>query len=508
MGLTNDYRHTIYFNSLAEQRSYFSTRVAKTFTDYTYLRKNWSIKVVAKYETAESWSYLYFRNKDDGKYYYYFITEVKYLSDETVELVLEMDVMQTYMFDYNLSPCFVDREHSVTDYLWDNTIDEGLELGNYVNNSVVEDENLKNNNMVLILSGVDLKSGTFDTLTSGVVLGNVYSGLKVYAVHLTSIEKLIYDLGAKIDGIVSMWTFPEKLIGYKSTDTSPFEVTGGRSYEFTVNRPTVLDGYIPKNNKLYAYPYSYLYVSNNLGSSAIYRWERFLDGANKFEVEGAPLPDGGAKLVPKNYNGSGYNHEEGLVLTGFPTVPFNADTYKIWLAQNQNQRTLTNITSVGSQAIGLGMVAAGLATMNPMLAMGGGGMILSGSTNIASQIAQQKDMEKYPPQSRGSLSATINSVIDQFTFSYYTKSITAERAKIIDEYFTMYGYKTQRVKVPNRNVRKKFTYTKTVGCHITGNLCASDIVKIQSIYDNGITFWSKQSTVGDYTGDNGILGEG
>ena len=510
MGLTNDYRHTIFFESLEDQENYFMEKVAKTYTDYTYLRKNWSIKVVAPIEEAETWSYLFFTNTDGttyGKTYYYFITDVKYLSDTSVELELEMDVMQTYMFDYNLKQCFVEREHSATDEIGDNTVDEGLELGHLINMSVVEDENLKNNNVILIMSSVDLIAEGYPNV-NGSKFGNVYSGCNVYRVPLSDlvdtdyIKELVDNMGAKADGIVTIWSYPESLLDVDTSGLILRLVKGGKTYEFTFNRPTSIDGYTPKNKKLFTYPYNFLYVSNNNGGCASYRYERFADNAIEFEVYGAPLPDGGVKTVPKNYNGVGYNHEEALVLTGFPTSPWNADGYKIWLAQNQHQRAVSQISSAGTMVAGAGMALAGVATANPLLIGSGAGTLVHGATSTASLLAQQKDMEAQPAQSRGTLSATLNSVIDQFTFSYYAKSITAERAKIIDEYFTLYGYKTNRVKMPNRNVRQSFTYTKTVDCQVSGNLCESDRRKIEAIYNNGITFWNKSIAVGNYYASN------
>ena len=87
-------------------------------------------------------------------------------------------------------------------------------------------------------------------------------------------------------------------------------------------------------------------------------------------------------------------------------------------------------------------------------------------------------------------------------FTFYRKTISRERAEIIDNHCTLYGYKTLRVKTPNRNVRQSFTYTKTQGCLLSGSLCQADARKIQSIYDNGITFWQKNVAIGNYSATN------
>lgn len=83
-------------------------------------------------------------------------------------------------------------------------------------------------------------------------------------------------------------------------------------------------------------------------------------------------------------------------------------------------------------------------------------------------------------------------------------SCTAEYARMIDDFFTMFGYVTKRNKIPNRNVRPHWTYTKTMGCTVTGSVPAPDMNKICSIYDNGITFWKKGSEVGNYSLDNTV----
>ena len=67
----------------------------------------------------------------------------------------------------------------------------------------------------------------------------------------------------------------------------------------------------------------------------------------------------------------------------------------------------------------------------------------------------------------------------------------------------MYGYATNRVKVPNTHVRAYWTYTKTIGCDIkpsaNGGLPTDAIKKICSIYDKGIRFWTSASAIGEYS---------
>lgn len=68
----------------------------------------------------------------------------------------------------------------------------------------------------------------------------------------------------------------------------------------------------------------------------------------------------------------------------------------------------------------------------------------------------------------------------------------------------MYGYQVDSVKVPNRTGRRNWNYVKMQNsCH-RGTVPASDMDKINSIYNAGITFWHT-SDVGNYSLDNSII---
>ena len=511
--LDNSYKHSLWFNNLSDQQLYFDGKVVRTFEDYSYCRKNWSIKLHATIAKARSWSYLFFDNPEDLKTYYYFITNVQYINEETVEVFLEMDVIQTYLFEMRLLPSFVERETPRSDELYENTLDEGLDVGHYVVNSKKDVEELYDL-AVLVMSSVDLN--TFENTLDGVNVGQVYSGLKIYATNCTRNKiKLVLDRlsnDGKLDGVVSIWCYPKSMVGVASlpedaTDASEVfeEVFTPHTFSCTVDKPNKIDGYTPKNKKLLTYPYCYLQASNNMGGMADFRFERFSTSDVKFVFQGSVFPDGGVKLIPRGYNGVDSNHEEALILSGFPTCAWTGDTYKIWLAQNQNQMNVQGATNALTAGAGAVMAVAGIATANPLLIGSGATMAGHGLTAIAGQIAQMEDMKTYPPQARGAQNASVNAVNGLHTFTFYHKSVTAERAKIIDDYFTIYGYKCQRVKTPSIHNRQLFTYTKTIGCTVAGEFCNEDKNKISSIFDNGVTFWTNGDLIGEYGETNGFL---
>lgn len=536
--LNNNYDHTIYFASRQAQIDYFDAKTVRIFTNYAYLRKRWSIKVAATMGEARGWSYLFFRNPDPNpsneRWAFYFIVDVEYINDATVELSLELDVMQTYAFDYTLQPCFVEREHAETDEVGANTLDEGLDTGELVSYRAVHTTEL-NDLCILIMSTIDLAAYAKDkteTRVLGSMKDGVFCGMGIYAVDSSqhvALQTLLGNLDddGKTDAIVSMWMYPRRLVVINTESQGAWEEGDAVKYTdfdaggFSVkgSRPSdMYGGYTPKNAKLLQYPYSMLYVTNNAGGAAVYRYENwgFVDDEGNdfsFHVSGCLGADGVVKMTPSGYYryyDDGKVYDEGLTLSGYPTCGWNSDTFKLWLAQNQSQHTLARTTAGLTVAAGIGTaVAGGIATATGAGALIGGGAVTGGLTMAASGLqqiaqldAQRKDYDVQPPSARGSQSSNVNIANDRQLFTLTHKCVDLAHAQRIDDFFTMFGYKTCRVKTPNVSSRPHFNYVKTVASNVRGNICHADLSKINAVFDHGVTFWQNGDNIGDYSLDN------
>lgn len=515
--LNSRYEHSIYFASASAQASYFAGKVVKSYTAYTFLRKSWPLKVEATMAQAKAWSYLYFQNGGSGKVYYYFINNIEYINDHTVELTLELDVLQTYMFDYTLLPSFVERQHVEDDSIGLHTQDEGLDPGEYNSALITITSNL-HELCIMVLSTISLNGTTQETTvnTYGNVYGKVFSGLALTAVEMADwadFSRKLDDLSAwgKIDGIVAMWMYPKALVSLAGEHQwgdgiLSKVVSGTKALQYTVNKPENMTfaGYNPRNNKLFCYPYNFMYVTNNSGESAVFHFERFIDDSEMpFTVRGALAPDAGCLL-----NAQGYipgTTGDGISMGAFPSCSWDSDTYKIWLAQNQNTHNLINAQAQLKVLGGTAAVAGSLLAGNLMGAAAGAGTVISGASDIAQLLATKADRAIEPPQAKGTFSANINVAASLQHFAFFRKFCNAEYAKRIDGFFTMYGYKINAVQTPNRHARQAFTYVKTIGCHIAANLCNEDTIKIESIYDHGVTWWTDGDNIGNYSQANGTL---
>jgi len=535
VAIDSRYHHSIYFTTQGKQLDYFGGKVVKTLTAYSYCRKSWSLKVDAMMEDARKWNYLYFRNTATGKWWFYFINNVEYVNDNTVELTLELDVIQTYMFDWYLPPCHIERQHTPTDALGGNTVEEDLDTGELTTGWWFDLPDIEELCVLMLATYNPLYTSDKDNIDKVFAsrYNGVFGGLGVWAGSMSDWQamgaklNILSDEGL-IDGVVTMWMYPKALVklgkypdGVQATwtDGNVFKpVTSMEKVSTSIDADfsplSSVGNYIPKNAKLYQYPFNFLYVSNNMGSGGVYRFERFsgdvIQGDQMtfslgLQLYGGYSPEADVKMVLQGYDNMGY--ETAMEIGNFPTCAWNADAYKIWLAQNQNSLGLSNAMAGLSIAGGIATTAVSAYLGNPVGIAGGVGAVMSGGKTIADNLAMKQDREVQPPQARGNHSATTNIMAGKHTFTFYWRHVTAERARIIDHYFTQYGYAIKRVQYPNICARSLFTYIRTNGCVVGGQICNEDRIKIESIFDSGITFWRDGDSIGMYHLTNDPIGE-
>lgn len=91
------------------------------------------------------------------------------------------------------------------------------------------------------------------------------------------------------------------------------------------------------------------------------------------------------------------------------------------------------------------------------------------------------------------------------TFTFRCMRAKTEYLKTIDDFFSMFGYKVNLVKVPNLTGRQNWNYVKTIDCNITGNIPQMDLLEIKNMFDVGVTLWHNPSTFLDYSKSNSIV---
>lgn len=487
--LDKTYDHTIYFNSKNAQVSYFQGLTKYTFSEQTYQRvQRGKARVQRKAEDLYDCNYMMFQNSSFGdKWFYAFITSVEYVNNVTSEITFEIDVMQTWFFNYTLKRCFVEREHSVTDNIGDNIVPENLELGEYVSDDFDGTQKLGERSIVV--------ASTFDKKykdVGGGYYAGLFSGLHFNVFPNTvdgagACEQFILDAGSKSDGIVSVFLMPTAMITGVTEPAKVYKISKTKQL-------SSLGGYVPRNNKLFTYPFNFLYVTNLQGNGSAFPYEYFSTNKCTFTLTGDMSCNPACVLAPQNYKGVLTNYDEKMVLSGFPQLGYTTDTFKAWIAQNASSLAVNALSTTMNYALAGGTLGGGVGA-----SAGATAGLITGVANTLSQVYQAAIK---PNQAHGGAGSQTMGAIGLLDFAFMHKHIRPEFARIIDDYFNMYGYATHRVKVPNRSSRPYWNYVKTIGCVVTGSIPADDMYKICDIYNRGITFWKSGSSVGNYSLNN------
>lgn len=495
--LCNDYKNQLYFANTTGQYNYFSSRIKHTLTDITYQRKDNVILADIHIDDLWNVNYVMYQNKNFGnKWFYAFITDMKFKSNNCTEIYIETDVYQTWLTECDLLPSFVVREHVMDDTIGKHINDEGIEYGEYIHKSY------KKTNLFSDLAFVVAISDMSPLLPEGVTANprmydNMYSGLIYWAFssnNISGLNEFIKLFEGKQDAIAFIFTIPITFL----PDQTDGQIMSGESgspvyYEHDLQYDNI-DGYVPKNKKLFCYPYNFLAISNNQGNVAEYHFENFYFGSGgkpTFKIRSHIAPNPSVVCTPLNYkyNALGEVPEYAITLNGYPFCSWNTDVYKNWLAQN-TANVVLNTVGGASAMIG------GIATGN-LLAVGGGVMA------IANQLAQVNKANIQPDQARGNTnngSFNIAHKRQDFYFSHMT--IKREYAERIDQYFSMYGYKINKVKVPNVSGRLYWNYVQTIDVNIKGAIPDKDMLRLKKMYNDGVTFWKSADSFGDYSKTN------
>lgn len=523
--LENDYKNTLYFTSKENQTEFFKSKKVHSFTDFSYQRKDNIIRVPKHIDDLWNCNYVMYQNKKySDKWFYAFIIDMEYVNDGTTQIKIDTDVIQTWLFDYNLKESFVEREHVSNDTIGLHTLEEGLETGDYKCDLHEIDQTLGQSKLVYVIGSTSepLAGDAKDTPAGSGVYNGIYSGVKYYQYESTSAIDIILELfanHAKTDCITGIFLAPEFLTPLKSGafQREVAESATANTYEKQIDKNlTSMDGYTPRNKKLFCYPYNYLVVSNNNGGNAIYKYERFSTSDCKFSVKGALTPGCSIRMTPKDYNGAVENDDESINLGKYPICNFTCDMYTNWLTQNSVNIAGHTVTSDQMNMVTSGVssalqVAGGVALLaSGAGALAGAGMIanglMGGSSGIGNALMQQKQHEMIPPQTRGNLNCgDVITSSNKNTFHFYKMCCKKEYLEILDKYFDMFGYKVNMVKVPNKAHRTRYWYTKTMDVNIDGAIPNNDMNKIKACYNNGITFWRNANEIQNYSLSNNTM---
>lgn len=546
--LDNTYTDTILFTSKSAQESYFASKTKKTYSGLTYQRlasnsTTWAIFLEDVADYFYDCNYLCFQNGGFGnKWLYAFISDILYINENCTAITFEIDVMQTWLFDFEIKKSFIERMHVADDTISRNVVEEDLNFMQRYEYYKIEPSGLFGgtssdlskdySSVVLIATSEDCDQD--DEVREGEMIQNTYQGLKYIAFPiyqnpsacLEALNKWLKKMNesGKAGAINSISMVPATGLSMVPEDGWKYkaEVLGDviREKSYEINYTNLDDDYVPKNNKLFCWPYHFFTITTMDGQSYDFKYEDIIESdpipgnaKMKFSFKFAFGPNPTYFMFPQYYMKHKNNIDYGVKLTGFPQCNWNFGVWENYYAQQDTNITLSMIASAlgsANQAASGVMNSSGgskgsLATSAGMsIAQAGIGALQAGLSTFGGLSV----VKSQPDQSKGANNVGgVNYNIETMDFWIIHKRLHWGYVVKIDDYFTKFGYRVNSTGVPNLHTRKYWNYLKLDQPSVTGNMPVGDMRMIKQILSNGITFWHT-TDVGNYDLNNneGVLG--
>lgn len=416
-----EYNNTIYFENKTQQWAYFRTLSVQSYTNQYYQRyERGYLRIQARADDLYGVNYMVFSNDprfsalnlnvNDIRIFYCFVDNVEYINENTTEVHYEIDRIQTYMFDYTLGQCFVEREHTITDNLYEHLIEEDFAPQNYTESELYSEiyshwvmkidyvPNTQHGNQSTIISSwkrvntdLQLTTSTINFRYDGSVRNDIPSAIYSiciplldneavnYASWLTTVISEIVNISGVVAGLKiipyemcgdawsnnTAWSqiVPEAdhpVLPYKDIDTVTFQKT-----LTNISLPTYFtDGrgssnnYTPKNNKLNSSPYKLFKITNSQGEKQELMPEHFTYNHGTFKIVGCATPTPEITLIPTNYNGQSDNIDQRISNDVFPESVWSEDTAQRFITENRNKINMALLGSAITFAGGIGTYMA------------------------------------------------------------------------------------------------------------------------------------------------------
>lgn len=503
--------------------------------NYSFLRPTGSIMAGFTYAQCLQANYIAFQNPDySNKWFFGWIDDVIYKGDKNTEITFTIDAWSTWFDKWQKKVCFINRQHVNNDTIGLHTIPENLDVGEVVQESVTEDLAYGNDfgYWIAVASNWKIKDGSSGAELLESDKGTQYAGITVYdntvfgtqlflfnIMDLSSFKDLVLLLlrtnaDGHIEDVQNIFILPDvaieqsklqnhnaKLISDDNTFsfyTMSYDMLP-QKFNTEIVKITSFSDYTPKNNKCFVYPYNYLFVSNNQGSNNIYKYEDFNSEKCIFENQFSITIGGSGRIVPKNYKGMSTNDDEALVLGKYPICAWSSDAFTNWLTQNSVNMAVSLGLTAGAIA---GTIATGGATA-PVLAGG----VMSVAGNIGNTIGQFYQASLLPNINGGQASGDVIWSCNRNMFSLRQMRVKTEYLKIIDDYFTRFGYAIKSLELPNITGRKYWNYVEIGASEEIGygEVPSKYMDIINNACRKGVTIWHNHANVGNYSLNNIII---
>ena len=170
-------------------------------------------------------------------------------------------------------------------------------------------------------------------------------------------------------------------------------------------------------------------------------------------------------------------------------VGWTADSFTNWLTQ-QAVNIPTKIANLGASAISTPKNLAN-----------------SLSNTTLDLIGEFYSAKLLPSIEGGQNTGDVNFGAKNNNFRFRCMRIKEEYLRIVDNYFSRYGYKINRIKVPNVTGRRNFNYVEIGQSDemLVGNVPFKFMQELNNTCRKGVTIWHNHANIGNYNVQNDII---
>lgn len=197
--------HQLTFANTTAQYNYFSNLPKITVDDGSYQRKDNVIRFPAHIDGIIEYNYCMYRNDNySNKWFYAFITDMRYVNDNMTFITLKTDVFQTWQFDLNWRQSFIEREMVLDDTVGLHTVPENLNIGDLVCDNAENLNELGSESYYYIVIACNYNPAGSGATTSGIgIYGDYPQGCMWFAwlinrnnftTEINEISQWIYDV--------------------------------------------------------------------------------------------------------------------------------------------------------------------------------------------------------------------------------------------------------------------------------------------------------------------------
>lgn len=401
------YRDIVRFTNRAALNTYIDTAGGETINilDSVYLKMNYPLDLDVPFNVANTFNYLRVQNPalpftstkgvSGPTDFYYFITGVEFIAGNTTRFNVQLDVWQTFGYEFVFGQCFIERSHNgiAADNAFDEygraflNIPEGMDIGgeytiakNWSHQIATGRQGTAFDVLVMTTTSLSADPGTVDDpkleSAGGSSMENMPNGANIYLIeNVLDFQILMGQLSTKPwvgQGIVSITAIPNNAVARYGMLTSDVTISGmapgsvKRVSTGSLNSPAVTLStnwrdealtYIPLEyrhlKKLLTFPYMALEMTTYAGQPIMLKPESWSHNDAKI-IESPHLIPGSARVV---FYPEGYNRRAGAIpledsngmvndygefldfatsITNFPTFSTVNNAYISFMASNRS----------------------------------------------------------------------------------------------------------------------------------------------------------------------------